>query len=171
MKKILALSVVMLAFVSSTFGQLTATATSSATATILTPIAIVNTFALSYGNLAVGVGGGTVVLTPAAAPARNLTGDVVLPPTTGTVTAATFTVTGTAAATYAITLPAGVTTLDNGAGGTMTVDTFTSSPTPTGTLTGGTETLYVGATLHVAGSQAPGVYNSTANFSVRVDYN
>lgn len=171
MKKILIFSVVMLAFASATFGQLTATATSSATATILTPIAITNTFPLSYGNLAVGVAGGTVQLTPAAVPARNVTGDVVLPPTTGTITAATFTVTGTAGATYSITLPAVATTLDNGAGGQMTVDGFTSSPTPTGTLTGGTETLYVGATLHVAGSQAPGVYNSLADFSVRVDYN
>jgi hypothetical protein len=54
---------------------------------------------------------------------------------------------------------------------TMTVGTWTSTPTPTGTLTGGTETLSVGATLNVAGSQPAGVYVSGAPFTVTVNYN
>jgi hypothetical protein len=53
----------------------------------------------------------------------------------------------------------------------MTVDTWTSTPTPTGTLTGGTQTLTVGATLHVAGSQLAGVYSSATPFDVTVNYN
>ncbi len=53
----------------------------------------------------------------------------------------------------------------------MTVDTWTSSPTPTGTLTGGTETLTVGATLNVGASQAAGTYISGTPFDVTVNYN
>ena len=59
--------------------------------------------------------------------------------------------------------------LDAGSGITFLVDTVTSSPTPTGTLTGGSETLTVGATLHVGISQVAGTY--TATFIVTVAYN
>jgi hypothetical protein len=53
----------------------------------------------------------------------------------------------------------------------MTVNTFTSTPTPTGTLTGGTETLRVGATLNVGASQPAGTYVSGTPFTVTVNYN
>jgi type 1 fimbria pilin len=48
----------------------------------------------------------------------------------------------------------------------MTVDTFTSNPSGTGTLSGGAQTLNVGATLHVAGAQAAGNYTGTYNVTV-----
>jgi len=57
----------------------------------------------------------------------------------------------------------------------MTVNTWSSNPSGTGTLTGGTSTLLVGATLNVGASQPAGVYN-TANaggsgeFTVTVNY-
>jgi hypothetical protein len=89
-------------------------------------------------------------------------------------TAATFTVTGNPLSTYAITLPVGVTTISNGVQ-TMTVDTWLSNPTPTGALNaGGTQTLTVGATLHVGLAQAVGLYTSTlgsGDFTVTVNYN
>jgi hypothetical protein len=53
----------------------------------------------------------------------------------------------------------------------MTVDGFVSNPNGTGTLTGGTETLNVGATLHVTHAQVAGVYSSATPFSVTVNYN
>lgn len=165
MKKILAISILMFAFVAATFGQVGATAT--ATATIVTPIAIVNASNMNFGNVAVSTAAGTVVLAPAGT--RTATGGVTLPAVGGTVSAATFTVTGTSGATYSISLPA-TATISFGAID-MTVDNFTSNPTPTGTLTGGTETLQVGATLNVGASQAAGVYTSGTPFTVTVNYN
>lgn len=166
MKKILAISIVLVAFAATTFGQVSATAL--ATATIVTPIAISKTIDMNFGNVAVNALSGTVVLAPAGT--RTFTGGVTLPAAAGTVTAASFTVTGNTAATYSITLPAAATTITSG-GNTMTVNAFTSTPTPTGTLTGGTQILLVGATLNVAGGQAPGTYISGTPFTVTVNYN
>ncbi|HAL81406.1 MAG TPA: hypothetical protein DCO83_03545, partial [Mucilaginibacter sp.] len=110
---------------------------------------------------------GTVVSDPAST--RTSTGGVTLPVNAGTVTAASFTVTGSEAYTYSITLPGSV-TITYGAN-TMTVNTFTSSPATTGTLTAGTQTLNVGATLNIGSSQAAGAYASTTPFTVTVNYN
>ena len=167
MTKFFALAIVLFAFAASAFAQVSATAT--ATATIVTPIAITKTVDMNFGNAAVNASLGTIILTPAST--RSATGGVsFLTGSPGTVTAASFTVTGLAAATYAITLPAAFTTVTSG-GNTMTVDTWTSTPTPTGTLTGGTETLTVGATLHVAANQPAGTYVSGIPFTVTVNYN
>lgn len=166
MKKLFLLSLLMVAFSAGTFAQVSATA--NASATIITPIAIANTADMEFGNVAVNATPGTVVLTPAGV--RSVTGGCTLPAVTGTVNAAAFTVTGLAGATYSITLPAGATTISSGANN-MTVDTWTSSPTPTGTLTGGSENLTIGATLNVAGGQAPGTYTSATPFTVTVNYN
>jgi len=144
-------------------------ATATATATIVTPITITKTTDMNFGNVAVQVGtGGTVVMTPAGL--RSATSGVTLPGAAGTVAAASFTVNGQTGYTYAITLPALV-MLTNAASNTMQVDNFSSTPTSTGTLTGGTETLNVGATLNVAAAQAPGVYTSATPFTVTVNYN
>ncbi len=165
--KLFSVSVVMLLFASSSFAQVTASATASAT--IVTPIAITKDVDMNFGNLAVNASTGTVVLTPAGT--RSATGGVsFLAASPGTVTAASFTVSGLAGATYSITLPSGALTITSGAN-TMTVDSWTSSPTPTGTLTGGTETLTVGATLNVGASQAAGTYISGTPFDVTVNYN
>jgi hypothetical protein len=165
--RIFALLVIGLAFTASSFAQVTATA--NASATIVSPIAIVKTLDMNFGNVAASAALGTVVLTPAST--RSATGGVTLPATAGTVTAASFTVTGTAGYTYAITLPVAALTITSG-GPSMTVDTWTSTPTPTGTLVGGTSTLTVGATLHVGANQAAGVYGILAEtFSVTVNYN
>jgi Domain of unknown function (DUF4402) len=166
MKKILAISLVLCAFTASTFAQVTATA--SAAATIVGPIAIANTADMNFGNVAVSNVAGTVVLTPAGG--RSVTGGCTLPAITGTVTAASFTVTGADGYTYAITLPATPTTISFGAIN-MTVDNFTSTPSGTGTLTGGTQVLNVGATLNVGASQAAGTYTSGTEFDVTVNYN
>lgn len=145
-------------------------ATATAGATIVGPISISKDVDMDFGNVAVNTNPGTVILDPDGT--RSSTGGVTLPAVTGTVTAASFTVSGVSGYTYAITLPLAATTISFGAI-TMTVDNWTSTPTVAlgGTLTGGTETLNVGATLNVAGSQAAGTYLSAIPFTVTVNYN
>lgn len=145
-------------------------ATATATGTIVTPISIANAGNMNFGNVAVnGTSGGTVVLAPAGT--RTATDGVTLPATTGTVSAAQFTVTGANNYTYAITLPSTATTVTSGSN-TMTVTSFTSTPSGTGTLSGsGSQTIQVGATLNVAAGQAVGTYVSGTPFTVTVDYN
>jgi hypothetical protein len=162
--KILSVMIIGLAFSVNLFGQ--ASATSNASATIIGPIAIANTTAMNFGNVAVGAVGGTVVLTPGGS--RSVTGGVTLPATAGTVTAAAFNVTGVDSYTFAITLPASL-TITSGANN-MTVNTFTSTPSGTGTISG-TTALTVGATLNVTASQPSGNYTSAAPFTVTVNYN
>ncbi len=167
LNKIFAIIVIMFAFASTTFAQVTATAT--ATGTIVTPIAITKALDMNFGNVAVSATGGTVILAPAGT--RGITGGVTLPATVGTVTEARFTVTGVANYTYSITLPSTATTVTSGAN-TMSVNAFTSLPSPTGTLDGsGTQTLKVGATLNVSALQPAGTYISGTPFSVTVNYN
>jgi hypothetical protein len=124
---------------------------------------------MDFGNVAVSAVAGTVVLDPAGA--RSVTGGVTLPAINGTVSAATFDVSGQANFTYSITLPSAATTITSGTDN-MTVDNWTSSPTPTGTLDGtGAQTLAVGATLNVGAGQASGLYVSGTPFTVTVNYN
>lgn len=165
--KFLALTVVMLAFATSTFAQLSATAT--ATATIVTPLSITNTANMNFGNVAVGGALGTVVLTPAGG--RSTTGGCALPTVAGTVTAASFDIVGEPGTSYGITLPAGATTITSGTDN-MTVDTWSGSIASPSTLpVGGTETLNVGATLHVGANQPTGTYVSGTPFTVTIFYN
>lgn len=169
MKKILAVSIVMFAFVASTFGQVTASATASAT--IVSPIAIARTAHMNFGNVAVSAAAGTVVLAPGGG--RSVSGGVTLPAVTGTVTAASFTVSGTPGYTYSIIIPTTDYIISSG-GFNMTVNSFTSTPTVAGGGTldvTGNQTLNVGATLNVTGSQAPGTYTNATGFDVTVNYN
>jgi hypothetical protein len=162
-----AFAIVFFGCTAGTFAQVSATATASAT--IVTPITITNASNIKFGNVAVNSSLGTVVLTPAGT--RSTTGGVTLPVIAGTVAAGSFTVTGQPNYTYSITLPGAANTISSG-GNNMTVDTWTSTPAGTGTLSaGGTQTLNVGATLHVAGSQAAGTYTSGTPFTVTVNYN
>ncbi len=129
---------------------------------------ISKTVDMSFGNIAVS-GPGTVVINPNGS--RGCTGGITLPGLTGTVTAASFDVSGTALHTYSITLPVIGSSISSG-GNTMTVDTFTSDPSITGTLSaGGTQQLKIGATLHVNGAQASGTYTSGSTFAVTINYN
>ncbi len=146
-------------------------ATASATpagATIAAAITIVHTAHLHFGQIVAGVGAGTVEQTAAASPTRTATG-CTLGNTTG-MSPATFTVGGEPSATYAITLPGDSDVTLTGPGDPMAITAFTSSPSGTGTLSGGgTQTLYVGGTLNVGAAQVAGAYTGT--FDVTVTYN
>lgn len=129
-------------------------------------IAIVNTQALAFGSFAAGSGGSVTV---SSGGIRSAGGGVVLL-SSGAGAAAQFSVTGDPNVSYAISLPAdGTVSLASGAN-SMAVNTFTSSPSLTGTLgAGGGQTLSVGATLSVGSNQAIGSYSGA--FDVTVNYN
>jgi hypothetical protein len=168
MKKLVLFAVIFIAFTATTFGQAEATAT--AAATIVGPIGISNTANMNFGNVAVSATlAGTVLMDPDGT--RTPGGGCTLPATTGTVSGAAFLVTGVTGYGFSITLPAAATTLSDGAGHNMTVDAWTSNPSGTGSIVAGGTTLQVGATLNVGAGQTPGLYNSTAPFTVTVNYN
>ena len=124
---------------------------------------------MNFGTVAASSGGGTVVLYPSGS--RTTSGGIILPSFTGTISAAQFTVTGEPGYTYAITLPTDFTLYESGVGSaTMVVNYFTSTPSATGTLLGGTETVLVGATLNVGAAQTSGSYTNSAGFEVIVNY-
>jgi hypothetical protein len=170
MKKVtIILTGVILMTIASVSVKAQVTATASTSATIYTPIAITKTVDMNFGNVAVSPTlPGTVVLAPAGT--RTLTGGVTLPTVTGTVTSAEFTVAGEGTSTFSILIAPAQITLLNG-GNSMIVNNFTSTPTPTGTLVGGTATVNVGGTLNVAAAQAAGLYSNASDLSVTVNYN
>src|SRR5262249_10199359 len=147
-----------LGYANSSFAQ--AAATAAASASIVAPVSITKNVDMAFGNIAVSGSAGTVVLSTSSN--RTSTRGGTLPKTNGTVTSADFTVSGTPGYSFAITLPSSAATLNDGAGNSMTVDGFTSTPSSTGTISGsGSQDLSVGATLHVASSQPAGTYTSS----------
>ena len=167
MYKLLTIAIIVTGLANSSYGQATASAT--ATATIIAPIAISQVDDMNFGNIAVSDQPGEVILSTDGSCTSN--GGVTIPATTGTVTAAEFTVTGEDGYTYVITLPTTYTITRASGSETMTVTDFTSDPLSTGLLTAGSQTLLVGATLNVAGSQVAGVYTNATGFDVTVNYN
>jgi hypothetical protein len=144
--------------------------TAESSATIITPITIEKTQDLNFGNIAVQtLTGGTVVLTPEGG--RTATSGVTLPTTViGTVTAASFTVSGDGDRTFSISLPTVPISL-TGTGVPMSLGTFTSTPSATGTLESGTKIVTVGGTLTVSAGQTPGLYTNSDGLAVTVNYN
>ena len=167
MLSVLIALVFMMGTVFSSSGQVSATA--STTATIIAPISISKIIDVNFGNIAVSSIAGTVVLSPTSAGTRVSTGGITLPIVTGVVTAAKFTVTGEGTSTYGITLPASVNIAYGGQ--TMVVNNFTSTPSQTGVLSNETQDIYLGATLNVNGNQLPGTYTNASDLLITVNYN
>lgn len=166
-KLILSLAIVGIAAGTASAQQDTDFASASASATIVQAISITKTADLQFGKI-VATNAGTVTIEPDGD--RTFTG-VTFGNSALVATAAEFTVTGEANATYSIALPAdGVVILSNGTE-TMAVDGFVSNPAAgvNGLLTLGTQDISVGATLTVASGQMVGVYTDT--FDVTVSYN
>lgn len=132
----------------------------------VTAISVSNTQTLGFGKFAAG-SGGSVTVSPSGA--RSATGGVVLLSSSGGA-AAQFTVSGDPNFTYAISLPANDTVVLTKSGGqTMSLNNFSSSPSPAGQLSVlGKQTVSVGATLSVGSNQATGAYSGA--FDVMVDY-
>jgi len=142
------------------------TATATVEANIIQTMGMTTRNGLAFGDISAGSTAGTVILTPGGA--RTATGGTSINTSTPD-NPATFDVQGAPNASFSITLPASV-TLSDTASHTMTVDNFTSSPTPSGVLdASGQQTLFVGATLNVSANQAFGSYSG--QMSVTVGYN
>ena len=153
-------------FSANAFAQVNATA--NATVIIVTPIGITKSVDMVFGNIATTTASGTVVLSTDGT--RTPNGGVTLPASTGTVTAASFTVTGSGSYTYTISLPSSPIVL-NGTTNGVTVGAFVSNPAPTGTLSTGAQTVNVGATLNIPASTAADTYKNTSGLHVTVNYN
>lgn len=151
-------------FSTAAFGQSSATATANASARVFTPIAIAKLTDLNFGSLVSGPTAGTVVIDTASA--RSASGGVSL--LNSAFGAAQFNVTGEPSTAYTITLPSAISivhTTNNAL--SMIVNTFTSNPSGTGTLSAaGAQQLNVGATLQVGALQGSGLYTGTFNVSV-----
>lgn len=156
-----------------------AVVSSTATATVIAPIAITAPVVLSFGKFAPGAGGSVTISNSGA---RTGTG-VILSSTSSTQTAARFDVTGEASTTYAIT-HSGVTALTGISGAALTGPqtmalaktsdltgaNVTTGNAATGTLgAGSAQSIFVGGTLTVGATQAAGVY--TGAVTVTVEYN
>ena len=143
------------------------TATNDVSSEIVTAITITSADPLEFGQIAAGVGAGTVTIN-ATTGLRSGSGVTLLVAGT-TPTPATFDVTGDSGSTYAINLPSADVTITSTALDTMIVNAFSSNPSGTSTLVGGVDSIAVGATLNVGAAQPAGVYVGT--FDVTVDYN
>lgn len=173
MKHLTKVTIVMLVMLTTAFSVAAQTsATGTASAVLITPITIVKNVDMNFGSIAVSASvAGTAILSPAGTRTTGGGGGVTLPATAGTVSAASFAVSGQGSYTYAITLPTSATITD-ASSHTMVVNAFTSSPATSGLLSsGGTQTLNVGATLNVAAGQVAGVYTNATGVPVTVNYN
>ena len=167
MKKLFIIGLALIGFSVHSFAQATATATASAN--VISAITLAKVLDMNFGNIAVS-SPGTVIL--ATNSTRTTTGGITLPVVAGTVTAASFTVTGQGTSTYAITLPSGTHTITRISGvEAMGVSAFNSNPSGVGTLIAGTQNITVGAMLAASSGQVPGVYTNATGFNVTVNYN
>ena len=144
--------------------------TATATATIVTPLTLTNAGNLNFGNITATTAGGTVILAPGG---ERTESGVQLPTTSGTVSAASFDVTGEANYAYTVTLPETHEITKEGSTETMDLSDFTSSLTDNTELLDaeGLGSFTVGATLTLAASQVSGTYTNASGFTVSVVYN
>jgi hypothetical protein len=163
-------------------GAMAATANLTATATVITPIAITQTVPLAFGSFSTSEAAQTVAVS--AAGGRTATGALLSMKTSPT--AAAFTITGEESYTFALTMPAAAQTLTH-TDNTSTMAVVLTAPTAasgytaivgTGTAWTGvigkiddlTHTLFtVGGTLTTVAAQTPGVYSGS--YAVTVEYN
>jgi spore coat protein U-like protein len=134
-------------------------ASASASATVIVPIAITKAADLSFGKFASGATGGSITVQTDGS--RAGTGDVLL--TNG---GATYTIdtTGTSA-----NLSSSGNNLPLSLISDFAATASSAGTKATGTLTGGTQTLFVGGTLTVGANQPAGNY--TGSVAVAVAYN
>lgn len=149
----------------------TASVTTSADATVVTPISITNVVngnatSLNFGTIAANAAPGTVNISAAGVLSSPNTPSIIAPGSTGSVP--TFTVSGSPSLAYTGTVPANV-TLNGPAGSTAMIATLTKSGGAASLNISGTDTFTLSAALAVGASQTPGSYHGT--FNVTAVYN
>ena len=146
--------------------QSSSTASATSDVRIVQGSALVNVADLRFGAIVPGASGGTVTVAPEGN--RTKTGTIILP-TSLSFRAAVFVMLGSPNQSFTISLPSSITLGRQGGSESMSVGTFTSSPSVASTLSsGGSVNINVGATLTVSSGQTFGQY--TGSFSVTVNY-
>ena len=151
--------------VNSLFSQASATANFTASATIIQPIGITTTNNMQFANIDAR-NGGAVILTPDNTRITN--GDIELAEG-GTVSAASFEVTGQTGFAFGISLPHGSHRLSSGSE-SMLLQDFTTNYDGS-SIAGDGKTIKVGASLIVNPNQQPGNYKTNGDLQVTVNYN
>jgi hypothetical protein len=151
--------------ISPLFSQASATANFTASATIIQPIGITTTTNMKFANIDA-KNGGAVILTPENTRITN--GDTELAQG-GTVSAATFEVTGQSGFAFGISLPQGSHPLTNGSE-SMLLQDFTTNYDGS-SINGDGKTIRVGASLIVNPNQKAGDYKTNSDLQVTVNYN
>jgi len=176
--KLLTLAAILLitGITTNVMAQATVTGT-SAGASIIAPITLVQSGVLNFGSMSVLVGtGGTCVL-PSNSTVRTQTGGVNLSAITPVATNAAYNVTGNKNTTYAVELPTDIVVTETSGGVQVMHITLlkarfngAAADAITSTLSDlGTDNFTVGGTLTVAAGQLAGTYSGT--FNVTVAYN
>jgi hypothetical protein len=171
--KFIGIAFVLLTLSVNSFAQ-AVSASAYAEAYIISPLAINKSVDLAFGNVAVNTVPGTIILSTAGVRTAGPGGAIPVNNPTGTVTAAEFEITGTVGQLVAVTLPTAdvIVTHTNGTD-VMEVRAFNCDPlTGFAIPSGGLQTLKVGATLNVHGSQLAGYYKTLVPdyFTVTVVY-
>jgi hypothetical protein len=158
---------VLLAVMASAGPARAATTSGSGEAVIVTPLSLVNTAPLSFGNLIPSATAGTAVVDEFTQ-ARTVTGGVTA--AGGTVSAASFTGLTSPPSHLKITIPNTPVTLNRvGGGASMTATNFELNGDKNDWVAANTMfTFQVGATLNVGANQMAGTYTGT--FDVTVEY-
>lgn len=145
-------------------GYSQASATATASVTILKPISITKEADMNFAEIITSESAGTVTLFPSGS--RTVSGGAAFPvQTTQTAQAASFKIQGENAA-FSVSLPQEI-YLSDGIR-TLQVDNFTYDST--GILEDGIATVNIGATLHVNGMQEAGVYQNSGDMRITVQY-
>ena len=147
------------------------TATGQITAEVIPVFTASETAEMTFGRFSPGPQGGEIILTPLGS--VSILGSIYMG--NGVHNPASFYVTGDAGAAFSISLPVNPVVLRHTSSSrTMLVDSWNSYPSQgigTGMLSGGFQTVYVGATLKVGtlGDNPVGVY--TGSYEITFDFN
>lgn len=167
-----AVALIVLGFAFNAAAQVTANAYSDAW--IVQPLTILKVNDMHFGNIGVIGIPGTIILSTASG--RTGTGGATPATPTGTVSAATFDVTGAAGQQVYITINSGavgaatINVVHTNTVDQMVVNTFVTNPVSgTALPAGGAVTIQVGATLNTLANQLPGYYKS-ADWALTVNY-
>jgi len=151
--------------------QTQASVTGYIVAEIIPMFSAVETSQMNFGRFSPGPYGGEIILTPQGT--ISLVGSIAKGG--GIHNAASFSLTGDNSTTFSINLPKSSTILTNTSDAkTMIVKNWVSIPAPgpgAGTLKGGIQTVYVGATLEVGtiNDNPVGIY--TGSYTITFDFN
>lgn len=161
----LLVSILFFLYGSFAYSQTQATATFTASVTIIEPIGITNTSDMNFASVDAKTGG-SIILTPEND--RITTGGVALEDGS-TVSAAIFKVTGQNGYSFSLSLPEGEYLLSDGIE-TLILRDFTSNFQES-TISSTTPEIKVGATLDIKAGQQPGNYKTLTSIPVTVNYN